>query len=90
MVFGGHDSWTREIKPKLPDVRFIDRNMVPNSDMIRKADVVWIQTNAISHGYYYKIIDEVRKYNVRVRYFSFASASKCAEQIVADEKAMNK
>lgn len=90
VVFGGHDSWTREIKPKLPGVRFIDRNMVPNSDMIRKADVVWIQTNAISHGYYYKIIDEVRKYNVRVRYFSFASASKCAEQIVADEKAMNK
>ena len=39
---------------------------------------------------HYKIIDEVRKYDVRVRYFSYASAKKCAEQIVADEKAMNK
>ena len=61
-----------------------------STGLIRRADVVWIQTNAISHGYYYKIIDEVRKYDVRVRYFSYASAQKCAEQIVADEKAMNK
>lgn len=90
VVFGGHETWSREMRPKLPDVRFVDRTMVPNADMIRRADVVWIQTNAISHGYYYKIIDEVRKYDVRVRYFSYASAQKCAEQIVADEKAMNK
>jgi len=89
VVFGGHETWSREMRPKLPDVRFVDRTMVPNADMIRRADVVWIQTNAISHGYYYKIIDEVRKYDVRVRYFSYASAQKCAEQIVADEKAMN-
>ena len=90
VVFGGHESWAREIRPKLPNVRFVDRTMVPNAEMIRRADVVWIQTNAMCHSYYYKIIDEVRKYNVRVRYFSYASAQKCAEQIVADEKAMNK
>ena len=90
VAFGGHETWSREMRPKLPDVRFVDRTMGPNADMIRRADVVWIQTNAISHGYYYKIIDEVRKYDVRVRYFSYASAQKCAEQIVADEKTMNK
>jgi len=82
VVFGGHDSWAREIKPKLPDVRFIDREMLPNSDMIRRADVVWIQTNALSHAFFYKIIDEVRKHNVPLRYFSYASATKCAEQLV--------
>ena len=82
VVFGGHDSWAREIKPKLPDVRFIDRTMLPNADMIRRADVVWIQTNALSHAFFYKIIDEVRKYNVPLRYFSYASATKCAEQLV--------
>ena len=81
VVFGGHDSWAREIKPKLPDVRFIDRTMLPNSDMIRRADVVWIQTNALSHAFFYKIIDEVRKHNVPLRYFSYASATKCAEQL---------
>ena len=81
VVFGGHESWAREIKPKLPDVRFIDRTMLPNSDMIRRADVVWIQTNALSHAFFYKIIDEVRRYNVPIRYFSYASVSKCAEQL---------
>ena len=87
VVFGGHDSWAREIKPKLPGVRFIDREMIPNAELIRRADVVWIQTNAISHAFFYKIIDEVRKYNVPLRYFSFASASRCAEQLAQyDEK----
>ena len=28
--------------------------------MIRRADVVWIQTNALSHAFFYKIIDAVR------------------------------
>jgi len=50
--------------------------------MIRRADVVWIQTNALSHAFFYKIIDEVRKHNVPLRYFSYASATKCAEQLV--------
>ncbi len=86
VVFGGHDTWAKEMRPKFPDVRFIDRGMVPNTDLIRRADVVWIQPNALSHAYYYKIIDEVRRSNVRVRYFSYASAVKCAEQIVLDDK----
>ncbi len=86
IVFGGHDSWSKEMKPKFPDVRFIDRDMLPNPDLIRKADMVWIQPNALSHAHYYKIIDEARKYNIRVRYFSYASPMKCAVQIIQDDK----
>lgn len=85
VVFGGHDSWSREIKPRLPGIRFIDRTMLPNADLIRRADVVWIQTNALSHAYFYKIIDEARKYRIPVRYFSYASALKCAEQLALED-----
>jgi len=85
VVFGGHDSWVREIKPRLPDVRFVDKDMVPNADLIRRADIVWIQANAISHAYYYKILDETRKYSIPVRYFSYASALKCAEQLAEQD-----
>lgn len=88
VVFGGHDSWAKEIKPKLPDVRFIDRTMQPNADLIRNADVIWIQHNAISHKYYYKIVNEARQYHIPVRYFAYASAIKCAEQIVSTEDAV--
>ena len=85
VVFGGHDSWAREIKPRLPDVRFVDKDMVPNAELIRRADIVWVQANAISHAYYYKILDETRKHNIPVRYFSYASALKCAEQLAEQD-----
>ena len=85
VVFGGHDSWAREIKPRLPDVRFVDKDMVPNAELIRRAEIVWIQANAISHAYYYKILDETRKHSIPVRFFSYASALKCAEQLAEQD-----
>ena len=85
VVFGGHDSWAREIKPRLPDVRFVDKDMVPNAELIRRAEIVWIQANAISHAFYYKILDETRKHSIPVRYFSYASALKCAEQLAEQD-----
>ena len=86
IVFGGHDSWCKEMKPKFPDIRFIDREMLPNPDMIRRADEIWIQTNALSHKHFYRIIDEVRKYNIPLRYFAYSGVSKCAEQFVREDK----
>ena len=86
VVFGGHDSWLREIRQKIPAVRFVDRDASPNADLIRNADVIWIQANSLAHKHYYKIIDIVRKYNKPIRYFAYASATKCAEQVVAEDR----
>lgn len=86
VVFGGHDSWLREIRPKLPDVRFVNKDATPNPDLIRHADVVWVQTNCISHKAYSVIIDTVRRYHKLIRYFSYASAAKCAEQVVEQDR----
>jgi hypothetical protein len=85
VAFGGHDTWRKAIRPMLPGVRFFDREMLPDVNTIRGADVVWIQANALSHKFYYRIIDTVRKENIPVRYFGAASARKCAEQLVLDE-----
>ena len=84
LAFGGHDSWLREIKFKVPDVRFMGED-ISSPEIIRRADVVWIQTNCIGHKSYYNIIDLARKYDRKVRYFKYASASKCAEQIIEEE-----
>ena len=86
VVFGGHDSWLREIRQKLPDVRFVNRDAAPNPDLIRHADEVWVQTNCISHKAYAVIIDTVRRYHKLIRYFSYASAAKCAEQVVEQDR----
>ena len=34
----------------------------------------------------YNIIDLARRYNRKVRYFAYASATKCAEQVVTEEE----
>ena len=87
--FGGHESWRKAIRPMLPEVRFFDREALPDVNTIKSADVVWIQANAISHKYYYIVIDTARKEKIPVRYFGFASARKCAEQLVMDELSTN-
>lgn len=85
LVFGGHDSWRKAVKPLLPGARFYDREILPDLNAIRSADVVWLQVNAMSHKYYYRIIDTARKHNIPVRYFGSAGARKCAMQLAFDE-----
>ena len=85
VAFGGHDSWLREIKFKLPDVRFMSDD-ISSPEIIKRADVVWIQTNCIGHNTYYNVIDLVRRYGRKVRYFKYASAVKCAEQVAEEEE----
>lgn len=90
VVFGGHDSCTKAIRPLLPGVRFCGRDTLPDPNAIRNADVVWLQANALSHKYYYRIINTARENGVAVRYFGFASAQKCAVQLAMDEMAAQK
>lgn len=82
VVFGGHETWAKAIKPMLTgNIRFIDRSMQPNADLIRHAAVVWLQSNSIGHHAYYAIMNIVRAHNIPMRYFTYASAEKCALQL---------
>lgn len=86
VICGGHDTFLKQIRPMLTgDVRYL-ANVRINEDLIRSADAVWLQTNAISHSDYYKIIDLCRKVHIPYYYFTRASARKCAEQIVIQER----
>ena len=84
-VFGGHPSWVNKIKPMLPNIRFVDKTAQSiNTNLIKSSDMIWLQTNAMSHSLYNGIMDVVRQYNKPVRYFSYASSEKCAIQLVAE------
>ena len=85
LIFGGHDTWLKAIRPMLPGARFFEKESLPDLNVLKNADVVWIQSNAISHKFFYRVIHAARKENIPVRYFGFASARKCAEQLVLDE-----
>ena len=87
VIFGGHVSWSKAIRPLLKgDVRFIGKDENFDNGIISRASIVWIQANALSHSQYYRIIDEARRLRKQVRYFSFASAEKCAIQIAQEEQ----
>ena len=70
------------------NIRFLDKDKGFDSAIIRRADVVWIQANALSHSRYYAIIDAVRQFKKPVRYFSYASAVKCARQLREADRVM--
>ena len=87
VVFGGHETWVKSLKPLLKgDIKFIAKEMKIDVSLVRYADVIWIQTNAIPHRSYYSIVNTARKLGKPIRYFTNASAAKCADQIVENDK----
>ncbi len=81
VVFGGHATWLKVIVKLLPNVKFIDPYADPDVNTIRNADVVWMQTNAMPHNKYSKIMEIVRMKKIPVKYFAYASPEKCAVQL---------
>ena len=87
VIFGGHPSWEKAIRPLLNgNIRFVDKDLISfDLALIRGADIIWIQSNAMSHKMYYRIIDTARQYKKSVRYFTNASAVKCAMQVTEED-----
>lgn len=88
VIFGGHDRFLKAIRPMLPDVKYVDsKNMTYSPEIIRNADIIWVQTNHISHPQYWSIVKNCKAANKQLRYFTYDSAEKCAEQLIlADQK----
>ena len=88
IIFGGHDSFLKTLKKLIPDAKYVDPgNYTFSPEIIRNADVVWVQNNCISHTQYGRVLDITRRYGIQLRYFTYASAEKSAEQIAeADRK----
>lgn len=83
--FGGHPNWIRDMKALLPDVAYFSAEVIPNKDIVKNADVVWVQTQYISHAAFYRIASVLGP-NTQLRYFGSKSARSCAEQLVTSEK----
>ena len=87
VIFGGHETWVKVLKPMFKgDIKFIVKEMKIDVSLVKYADVIWIQCNAIPHRSYYSIVNTARKLGKPIRYFTYASATKCAEQIVENDK----
>ena len=80
-IFGGHATWIKEIKKRLKNARFFKGGDLRSLDVIRNADEIWIQPNAISHSFFGKVLDAARTNGIPVHYFSYAGTKKCLEQL---------
>lgn len=85
VCFGGHETFLKTIRPMLPGVKFIDADSLVNGDIVKNADVIWLQTNCMPHSQYYRVATLTRKYDIPLRYFAYSSAEKCAEQLVMED-----
>ena len=71
------------------DVRFIDTNKSTNTNLVKSSDIVYLQTNALNHSIYHKILSVASKYQKPVFYMPSASAKKCAEHMYQADKSID-
>ena len=88
LVFGGHATWVKGLRSLLTGkVRFIAKDFTFDTGIVKNTETIWIQPNAMSHPMYYRIMDAVRACGKPIRYFAFASWSKCAGQLAENDMA---
>lgn len=68
-VIGGTDSWVKNLKEVLNDVKFIkDESKNIDISFIKNMDFLFINVKNLSHSFYYKIINVVRKCDITLFY----------------------
>lgn len=85
-IFGGHETWINDMKKRLPNARIIKNDKGNIADIIRNQDEIWIQNNAISHPFYWKVISCAKNNKTLIFYFKYASVQKCIEQYFSESK----
>ena len=85
--YDGFDNFLKLMRRMLPDVGFVEVNDNIDTQVIHHADIVFVPTNYLSHSAFNKINSAAKKFGFPMRYFSYSSAEKCAEQLIEmDEK----
>lgn len=73
VIVGGHDSWQRKIKEMLPNFKFISTDALNfDVNILNNKEPVFIYTNCLNHGLYYKLINEIRKKDIPLYYLSYS------------------
>lgn len=69
VIIGGHPQWQNKMKEYLPNCKFISHDMLNfDINILNNVDIIFIYTNYLNHGIYYKIIDIIREKGLRLEY----------------------
>lgn len=89
-VIGGGPDWLKAIKNLLPDVKFYG-DRAPQKEVLKHCDIVWFQTYAgLSHKTFYKTIDDIKAFNIPIKYSPTGGVHRSAEAIVKDDEERRK
>lgn len=85
VIAGGTVSWCNAIRSKFNNIKVIDGLTTPNDDLIKYAEIIWIQVDCMKHKNYYKIMNIAKKYNIPVKYFTNKGIISCCNQLVESD-----
>lgn len=85
LIIGGHENWQRKMKELLPSFKFIPPDAL-NFDVsiLEGVEGIFIYTNYLNHGMYYKLINEVRKKDLPLYYLNYNVNENIVLQQIAD------
>lgn len=84
LICGGHESWLNGFKKHIRGV-VLERGGGPHSmEILKSADEIWVQPNAISHAFYRKILYVSRKRKIPLHYFAYSSHVECVRQFMSE------
>ena len=84
VVIGGSDNWQKKIKGTYPEFKVISGFSVTfDLNILRSADFVFLNVIDMSHAAYLRIIEFIRKHNIRYWYVNSTSMEKFHKEIVA-------
>lgn len=84
IVFGGRPNFTLNLRSFIPSLRFVTSTKADFTNLIRNADSIYLQTNAMSHSMYDMISETARKEQKEINYLKSSSSHRCAIQIALD------
>lgn len=82
IIFGGRPKWINMLKEELPSFTYFSAEDI-NRDIscIKKCKAVYINTQVLSHAFYYKIVSEASKHNVGIEYITNTDKESIIRQI---------
>lgn len=82
---GGHKSWIAGMQDLHPNIHYYGADDTPPAEeVIRNADMVWIQPNSISHPRFWRASSIADQAGVPVRFFTFAGHKSCKKELVSE------
>ena len=83
IIAGGHSNWHNKLKEFLPDTfKYLEGdNNNFDTNILNNIDHVFIYTNFMGHGFYYKLINKCRNIDANIYYINSTSPEYVKEEI---------